>query len=211
MTDKKQEPESWLTSKEAELMQKTTTIYRLKPIENAYEVPKLDVFQFADILGDEYLSLVRRQPRTNESLLEKWTPSSCKLAAAYQQGLPVPDISFWGSYLLFSAQAYTAFKILLANVGEFLALQVGAMQMYIFVPLQCAKEEALKTILRYEDDVQCGVETLVFEPSSVADKAVFKSAMYGTHGLFVTEAFKAIFEQNGFTGVAFDPDLAGIF
>lgn len=191
--------------------EQNTTIYRLKPIGNSYEVPELDVFQFADILGDEGLSLVRRQPRTNESLLQKWTPSSCKLAAAYQQGLPVPDISFWGSYLLFSAQAYTAFKILLANVGEFLALQVGAMQMYIFVPLQCAKEDALKTILRYEDGVQCGVETLVFEPSSVADKAVFKSAMYGTHGLFVTHSFKVIYNKHDFTGVTFDEDLAGIF
>lgn len=192
-------------------MDKTMTVYRLKPAEHSYEVPQLDLFQFADMLGDENLSLVRRQPRTNESLLEKWTPSSCKLAAAYQQGLPVPDISFWGSYLLFSAQAYTAFKILMANVGEFLALQVGDMQMYIFVPLQCAKEDALKTILRYEDDVQCGVETLVFEPSSVADKAVFKSAMYGTHGLFVMHSFKVIYNKHDFTGIAFDEDLAGIF
>jgi len=188
-----------------------TTIYRLKPIENAYEVPELDLFQFADMLGDEDLSLVRRQPRTNESLLQKWTPSSCKLAAAYQQGLPVPDISFWGSYLLFSAQAYTAFKNLLANVGEFLALQVGDMQMHIFVPQQFATEDTSRTIRRYEDGFECGVKTLVFEPSSLANKAVFKSAMYGPHGLFVTGAFKAIFEQNGFTGVAFDQDLAEIF
>lgn len=210
MSDKKPETENWLSSKKAELMQ-TTTIYRLKPIDNAYEVPELDLFQFADMLGDEDLSLVRRQPRTNESLLEKWPPSRCKLAAAYQQGLPVPDISFWGSYLLFSAQAYTAFKNLLVNVGEFLALQVGDMQMHIFVPQQFATENTSRTIRRYEDGFECGVETLVFEPSSVADKAVFKSAMYGPHGLFVTGAFKAIFEQNGFTGVAFDPDLAGIF
>jgi len=192
-------------------MDNTMTLYRLKPVEHAYEVPELDLFQFADILGDKDLSLVRRQPRTNESLLQKWTPSSCKLAAAYQQGLPVPDISFWGSYLLFTAQAYNAFKGVLANAGEFLALQVDDMQMHIFVPLQCATEDTSRTIRRYEDGVECGVKTLVFEPLSVAGKTVFKSAMYGTHGLFVTEAFKAIFEQHGFTGVVFDQDLAGIF
>jgi hypothetical protein len=188
-----------------------TTIYRLKPIENAYEVPALDVFQFADILGDEDLSLVRRQPRTNESLLQKWTPSSCKLAAAYQQGLPVPDISFWGSYLLFSAQAYTAFKNLLANVGEFLALQVGDMQMHIFVPQQFATEDTSRTLRHYEDGFECGVKTLVFEPSSLANKAIFKSAMYGPHGLFVTHSFKVIYNKHDFTGIAFDEDLAGIF
>ena len=192
-------------------MEKTTTVYRLKPVENSYEVPKLDVFQFADMLGDENVSLVRRQPRTNESLLQKWTPTSCELALEYKQGLPIPDVSFWGSYLLLSQQAYNAFKCPLANVGEFLALQVGTMQMYIFVPLQFATEDTSATVRRYEDGFECGVKTLVFEPSSVAGKAVFKSAMYGTHGLFVTDTFKAIVEQNGFTGVAFDEDLAGIF
>ena len=196
---------------ENELMEKTTTVYRLKPVENSYEVPELDLFGFADILGDEDLSLVRRQPRTNESLLEKWTPSRCELASEYQQGLPVPDVSFWGSYLLLSEEAYNAFKMLLANVGEFLALQVGYMQMYIFVPLQFAKEDTSKTIRHYEDGFECGLETLVFEQSLLADKPVFKSEMYGTHGLFVAESFKAMYDKFSFTGVEFDENLAGTF
>lgn len=188
-----------------------TTIYRLKPVDNSYEVPELDIFQFANILGDEGLSLVRRQPRTNESLLQKWIPSSCKLATAYHQGLQVPDISFWGSYLLFSAQAYTAFKTLLENVGEFLALQVGDMQMHIFVPQQFATEDTSRTLRRFEDGFECGVKTLVFEPSSLANKAIFKSLMYGTHGLFVAHSFKVIYNKHDFKGVTFDEDLAGVF
>lgn len=196
---------------ENELMEKTITVYRLKPVENSYEVPELDLFQFADILGDEDLSIVRRQPRTNESLLDKWTPSRCELALEYQQGLPVPDVSFWGSYLLLSEEAYHAFKTLLADVGEFLALQVGYMQMYIFVPLQFAKEDVSKTVRHYEDGFECGVETLVFEQSSLADKPVFKSEMYGTHGLFVTSSFKATYDKHSFTGVEFDENLVGIF
>ncbi|GAB59184.1 TPA: hypothetical protein OTT98_000336 [Proteus mirabilis] len=196
---------------ENELMVKTTTVYRLKPIENAYEVPDLDLFQFADILGDDDLSLVRRQPRTNESLLEKWTPSRCELASEYKQGLPVPDVSFWGSYLLLSEEAYNAFKAILGDAGEFLALQVGYMQMYIFVPMQFVKEDISKTVRHYEDGFECGVETLAFEPSSLAGKTVFKSEMYGTHGLFVTDCFKAAYEKHNFTGVAFVEDLAGIF
>lgn len=196
---------------ENELMENTTTVYRLKPVENSYEVPDLDLFQFADILGDDDLSLVRRQPRTNESLLDKWTPSRCDLASEYKQGLPVPDVSFWGSYLLLSEEAYNAFKALLADAGEFLALQVGYMQMYIFVPLQFAKEDTAKTLRHYEDGFECGVETLVFEQSSLAHKSVFKSEMYGTHGLFVTDSFKAIYDNHDFTGVEFDKNLVGIF
>ncbi|KKO44785.1 hypothetical protein WG68_13145 [Arsukibacterium ikkense] len=196
---------------ENELMEKTITVYRLKPVENSYEVPELDLFAFADILGDEDLSLVRRQPRTNESLLDKWTPSRCDLASEYQQGLPVPDVSFWGSYLLLSEEAYNAFKNLLADAGEFLALQVGYMQMYIFVPQQFAKEDTTKTVRHYEDGFECGVETLVFEQQSLADKSVFKSELYGTHGLFVTDSFKVIYDNHNLAGIEFDEDLAGIF
>lgn len=196
---------------ENEVMVKTTTVYRIKPVENSYEVPELDLFRFADILGDKDLSLVRRQPRTNESLLDKWTPSRCELASEYKQGLAVPDVSFWGSYLLLSEEAYNAFKALLTDAGEFLALQVGYMQMYIFVPLQFAKEDITKTVRHYEDGFECGVETLVFEQSSLTHKSVFKSEMYGTHGLFVTDSFKVIYEKHDFSGIRFDEDLAGIF
>lgn len=196
---------------ENELMENTTTVYRLKPVENSYEVPELDLFGFADILGDEDLSLVRRQPRTNESLLDKWTPSRCELASEYKQGLPVPDVSFWGSYLLLSEEAYHAFKTLLADAGEFLALQVGYMQMYIFVPLQFAKEDTSKTLRHYEDGFESGVETLVFKQSSLADKSVFKSEMYGALGLFATDSFKRIYDKHNFAGIEFDKDLAGIF
>lgn len=196
---------------EYELMEKTTSVYRLKPVENSYEVPELDLFGFADILGDEDLSLVRRQPRTNESLLDQWTPSRCDLASEYKQGLPVPDVSFWGSYLLLSEEAYNALKTLLADAGEFLALQVGYMQMYIFVPLQFAKEDTSKTLRHYEDGFESGVETLVFKQSSLADKSVFKSEMYGAHGLFATDSFKGIYDKHKFAGIEFDKDLAGIF
>lgn len=196
---------------ENELMENTTTVYRLKPVANSYEVPDLDLFAFADILGDEDLSLVRRQPWTNESLLDKWTPSRCELASEYKQGLPVPDASFWGAYLLLSEDAYDASKTLLVDAGEFLALQVGYMQMYIFVPLQFAKEDTTKTVLHYEDGFECSVETLVFEQSSLADKPVFKSEIYGTHGLFVTDSFKEAYDKHDFTGIEFDKNLAGIF
>lgn len=85
------------------------------------------------------------------------------------------------------------------------------MQMYIFVQLQFAKEDTTRTIRHYEDGFECGVETLVFEQSSLADKSVFKSEIYGTHGLFVTDGFKVIYDNHNYAGIVFDEDLAGIF
>lgn len=194
-----------------DVMEKSVVAYRLKPVENAYEVPAMDLFEFAQILGDEDLSLVRRQARTNESLLARWTPSRCELADEYKSGLPVPDVSLWGKYLLLSEEAYNAFEPMLAKDGEFLPLRVGGMQMYIYVPLQFAQEDTSKTLKRYEDGFECGVETLVFEQSSINNKAIFRSAMYGPHGLFATSNFKDVFDTNSYKGIEFDTDLAGIF
>ena len=196
---------------ENDVMEQAIVAYRLKPVENSYEVPALDLFQFAEILGDDGLSLVRRQARTNESLLERWTPSRCELADEYKDGLPVPDVSLWGKYLILSEEAFNAFESMLSKDGEFLPLQVGFMQMYIFVPLQFAEEDKSKTLKRYEDGFECGVETLVFEQGSIENKAVFKSKMYGPHGLFATSKFKTLFDKHGFFGIEFDRDLAGIF
>ena len=192
-------------------MENVTVIYRLKPAENAFEVPALDMFRFADILGDKNLALVRRQPQTNESLLQNWTPSECELAKEYRYGLPVPDVSFWGTYLLLSEAAYIALEAILADAGEFLALRVGDKQMYIFVPLLFAAEDLSKTLIHYEEGVICGIKRLIFEPDVITEKAIFKSKIYGCHGLFVTNTVKAIFDEHGFRGVVFDQDLAGIF
>ena len=194
-----------------EVVDKTVVVYRLKPVENSYEVPEFDLFMFADILGDDDLSLVRRQARTLESLLARWTPSRCELAQEYKQGLAVPDVTFWGKYLLLSEEAFYAFEKMLTKDGEFLPLQVGFMQMYIFVPLQLAQEDVSQTIKHYEDGLENGVERLVFEPSSIDDKAIFRSKMYGAHGLFATSKFKSLYDTHGFAGIEFDRDLAGIF
>ena len=193
------------------IMNKVVTAYRIKSAEYAFEVPELDLFQFADILGDEDMSFVRRQPRTNESMLERWTPSRCELANEYKEGLPVPDVSLWGSYLLLSEEAYCALLSLLSADGEFLPLQVGFMQMYIFVPLQFAEEDMTQTLKHYEDGFECGLERLVFEPQSIAHRAVFKSKMYGTQGIFATSRFKERCEAHDLKGLVFDTDLAGTF
>ena len=59
-------------------------VYRLKSIINSYEVIDLDIFEFAEIIGDEDLSLVRSQPRTNESLLNTWRTPSCSFSKEYK-------------------------------------------------------------------------------------------------------------------------------
>lgn len=186
-------------------------IYRLKPTENSIEVPDLSMLQFADILGDNDYSLIRSQPRTNESLSARWKPTQCELAPVYRKGLAIPDVSYWGSYLVITEHAYQVLSRYLKSAGEFLPLTVSDQPMHIFVPLAFGQEDLGQTVKRFEDGYECGLDQLVFVDSDTADKWIFKSQMYGYHALFATEAFKKIFEDSGFTGLEFDTDLAGVF
>lgn len=186
-------------------------IYRLKPIVNSVEVPDLSLLQFADLLGDDDYSLILRQPRTNESLSARWKTVKCDLAPEYIEGKEIPDVSYWGSYLFMTQHAYEVFSEPLKEEGEFLPLTVTSQPMYIYIPLTFGQEDTTRTAKHFEDGYECGLEQLVFVDSDVASKWVFKSSMYGYHTLFVTEKFKKLFEQFGFTGLEFDADLAGVF
>ncbi|WP_350997943.1 hypothetical protein [Shewanella sp. TB7-MNA-CIBAN-0143] len=186
-------------------------IYRLKPIENSIEVPDFSLLDLAETIGDEDLSLIRRQPRTNESLAGKWRQTQCNLASAYKNGKPVPDVSYWGTYLIMSMTAYELFKTQLENEGEFLPIKVESAQMYIFVPLIFGKEDLSRTVKHFEDGYECGLEQLSFDAHCVAETSIFKSLLYGTHALFATEKFKLKFDQASFTGLVFDTDLVSVF
>lgn len=186
-------------------------IYRLKPAEYSIEVPELSLLQFADILEDDDYSLVRRQSRTNEPLSARWKPTQCELAPVYRKGLAVPDVSYWGSYLVVTEHAYQVLSKHLASEGEFLPLSVSGRPMHIFVPLVFGQEDSSQTVKHFEEGYECGLEQLVFVASDVADKWVFKSSMYGYHALFATDTFKRRFEDARFTGLEFDTDLAGVF
>lgn len=186
-------------------------IYRLKPTENSIEVPDLSLLQFADILGDNDYSLIRSQPRTNEPLSARWKPTQCELAPVYRKDLAVPDVSYWGSYLVMTEHAYQVLSRYLKSVGEFLSLTVSDQTMHIFVPLAFGQEDLAQTVKHFEDGYECGLEQLAFVESDISGKWVFKSQMYGYQALFATDAFKKVFEGSGFTGLEFDTDLAGVF
>lgn len=187
------------------------TVYRLKPVENSVEVMDLSLLQFADILSDEDYVLVRSQPRTNESLSARWKHTECKLAPFYQKGHSIPDISYWGSYLVMTEQAYSVFQEPLSREGEFLPLSVSNKPMYIYIPLMFGQEDITQTVKHFEEGYECGLEQLAFDETDVSTKWIFKSAMYGFHALFASEAFKKAFEQAGFCGIVFDSNLAGTF
>ncbi|BBW91054.1 hypothetical protein PS1M3_11410 [Pseudoalteromonas sp. PS1M3] len=186
-------------------------VYRLKSIINSYEVIDLDIFEFAEIIGDEDLSLVRSQPRTNESLLNTWGAPSCSFSKEYKQAERYPDISFWGTYLLMSADAKRAMYELLNGFGEFLPIKVEGCDFYLFNCLTFGLEDKQLCILKYSEGIEDGLESLAFNSEDVQSKPVFKSKLQGSRTLFANEKFKQCYDSNNFSGLRFDTELLNIF
>lgn len=186
-------------------------IYRLKSMVNSYEVIDLDIFEFAEIIGDDDLSLVRSQPRTNESLLDTWETPSCSYSKEYKQAVKYPDISFWGTYLLMSATAKTKMVALLSDFGEFLPLSVEGDEFYLFNCLTFGLEDKQLCVVKYNEGIKDGLESLAFDIQDVQSKPVFKSNLQGSRTLFVNEKFKQCYDANNFSGLRFDTELLNIF
>jgi len=186
-------------------------VYRLKSMVNSYEVIDLDIFEFAEIIGDEDLSLVRSQPRTNESLLNTWVTPSCSFSKEYKQAGQHPDISFWGAYLVMSAGAKNEMYELLSDFGEFLPLKVEGVDFYLFNCLTFGLEDKQLCILKYTEGLEDGLESLAFDTQDVQLKPIFKSKLQGSRTLFANEDFKQCYELNNFSGLRFDTELLNIF
>lgn len=186
------------------------TVYRIKYPEDSFEVIDLDMFAFAEILGDEDLTLVRSQPRTNESLESRWGNVQCGIAEEWKNK-PLPAISYWGSYLIFTQEAHDVFANTLNPFGEFLPLLADGNQLYVYNCLTFVDEDETQCVRSYEDGYPIGFKSLAFEKSDLKDKQVFKSKLFGTHTLFATESFKALFSKENMNGIKFDNDLVNPF
>ncbi|WP_272165492.1 hypothetical protein [Vibrio diabolicus] len=185
-------------------------IYRLKRPIDTYEVIDFDIFQFAENLGDEQLTLVRSQPRTNESLLGRWGDVVCSISKEYQ-GKTLPSISFWGSYLIFTQKAFIALSDRLSEYGEFLPINADGNELFIFNCLTFGQEDKELCEKIFEDGYEVGLKSLHFHSVDVADKLIFKSQLLGPQSLLAIEEFKRMYETCGLDGVIFDADLLNPF
>ena len=189
----------------------STKVYRLKREINSYEVPDLDLMQVAKLIGDTDLKLVRRFARLHESIKDRWVQPECPLSEPFQNGTPLPDISFWGSFLLLNSKAKECLMPLIAKDGELLPLIIDGVHYDFFNCMSAGKEQAELCLKKYLDGFECGLETLVFNEDSLQDLNIFKSELEGYKALFVSEVFKQCCEKHHLTGVRFDEELLNIF
>ncbi|WP_460856882.1 imm11 family protein [Rheinheimera gaetbuli] len=167
--------------------------------------------EVAKLIGDTELKLVRRFVRLHESIKERWVQPVCPLSEPFQNGTPLPDVSFWGGFLLLNGKAKESLLPLIAKDGELLPLIIDGVHYDFFNCMSAGKEQTALCLKKYMDGFECGLETLVFDEGSLQGLNIFKSELEGYKALFVSEAFKKCCEKHHLTGVRFDEDLLNIF
>lgn len=185
-------------------------IYRLKRPENSYEIVQLSILQLAKLLDDPKYQIVRKLSSSCQSLSERWKAPHCEPNQHYHDH-PLPDISFWGNFLVLNRVAFEHLSPVIGRYGEFLPIDVESYDLTLFNCITLGAEIESQCLLKYQDGFPIGLESLVFNENDVVDKAIFKSKLEGCKALFVNEQFKVTCERHHLSGAVFDEDLLNIF
>lgn len=188
-----------------------TKVYKLRTDISIFKEIPLDAEDIAEQLDadDRIMDFVYMGVK-DKRLADFWTPvkTSFEPSPVYPQAVQIPSISTWtGSCLIFSERAHAIFRLMLADYGEFLPLDVHGFTYYIFNNLTDVSPDIKKS--RYVCEDIKDVESLVFGDDA-AGKLLFKSNWEGSTACFCNEAFKQLCHEYEIEGLQFVEDLLDV-
>jgi hypothetical protein len=185
-----------------------TKIYKLRTDISVFKEIPLDAEEIAEELDadDRIMDFVYMGVKA-KPLSGFWSPvkASFEASPVYPQAVKIPSISTWsGSCLIFSEKAHAIFRLMLADYGEFLPLDVHGFTYYIFNNFTDVLPDMEKSC--YVSEGTKEVESLVFDDDA-ADKLLFKSNWEGSTACFCNETFKQLCDEYEIEGLVFIENL----
>lgn len=185
-----------------------TKVYKLRTDISVFKEIPLDAEDIAEQLDadDRIMDFVYMGVK-DKPLGGFWTPvkTSFEASPVYPQAVKIPSISTWsGSCLIFSEKAHAIFRLMLADYGEFLPLDVHGFTYYIFNNFTDVLPNMEKS--RYVSEGTKEVESLVFGDDA-ADKLLFKSNWEGSTACFCNETLKQLCDEYEIEGLVFLENL----
>jgi hypothetical protein len=188
-----------------------TKFYKLRTDISVFKEIPLDVEDIAEQLDADNRIMDFVYMGVNDTrLADFWAPvkTSFEPSPVYPEAVKIPSISVWaGSCLIFSERAYAIFRLMLADYGEFLPLDVHGFTYYIFNNLTDIEPDMVKSWYAAEGVKR--VKSLVFGDDA-ADKLLFKSNWEGSRACFCNEAFKQLCHEYDIEGLDFIEDLLDV-
>jgi hypothetical protein len=188
-----------------------TKVYKLRTDISVFKEIPLDAEDIAEQLDadDRIMDCVYMGVKA-KPLSDFWTPvkTSFEASPVYLQAVKIPSISTWsGSCLIFSERAHAIFRLMLAEYGEFLPLDVHGFTYYIFNNFTDLSPDMEKS--RYVSEETKALESLVFGDDA-AGKLLFKSNWEGSTACFCNETFKQLCDEYEIEGLMFLEDLLDV-
>ncbi|MFC6632792.1 hypothetical protein [Microbulbifer taiwanensis] len=190
--------------------------YLLKNIEDVYQQITLDSIQLSESLnlGDGGLEDCVNLGLLDVKFSDRWKKVDTSFASLpdHPQAVKIPNISIWkNATLVLSEKAYANLKLILADYGEFLPINIDGFNYFIFNLLTSGKVDDSKSQYEWDGDVALGIEKLVFDESDIKEKAIFKSFHQGFGGIFCSDGFRSTCEELEIDGLIFEEDLSNIW
>lgn len=183
-------------------------VYRLRTDISVFKEIPLDVEEIAEQLdADNRIMDFVYMGVKDKRLADFWTPvkTSFEPSPVYPQAVKIPSISTWSeSCLIFSERAHAIFRLMLADYGEFLPLDVHGFTYYIFNNLTDIEPDMSKSW--YAAEGVRRIESLVFG-ADAESKLLFRSSWQGCTACFCNEAFKQLCHEYEIEGLEFSEDL----
>lgn len=181
-------------------------IYRLHPNHSNYKQFLIDADEVESAMGDDCFIYMDSRPTI---YLKNWVAVSV-IFFEESESLDFPDIicDQLGKLLL-SNKAYEALRFLLDSLGEFLPIKSNesASYGYIFNPLKTAEEFNAINKSAVTHTTWGEVENLGFNEEKLSNAALFRTELDNFRGIYCSEVFKQIVEQENLTGLLFTTDL----
>lgn len=181
-------------------------IYRLHPNHNHYKQFLIDADEVESAMGDDCFIYMDSRPTV---YLKNWVEVSVTFFEE-SESLDFPDIicDQLGKLLL-SNKAYDALRFALDSQGEFLPIKSNesANYGYIFNPLKTAEELNAINESAVTHTTWGEVEGFGFSEEKLVHTPLFRTELDSYRGVYCTDKFKNLVEQEGLKGLLFDLDL----
>lgn len=183
-------------------------VYKIRCLIDDYKQLNLDGFGLINQLGVDIDSNEVRdivQIGTGHiSFSGRWARIVTEFEAlSHTNASKIPDVTSFGDALLvLSEQAYSQFRELLKEGGEFLPIIANNTPVYFFNSLcNGVVDERNSKYIGEGHGIE--VEKIVFIEESIRSVPVFYNVHHGLGDLYCTEVFKALYDEVGFKGIDF--------
>ena len=186
------------------------TIYRVHPDIDNYQILSISTDEVLNKLGDKYPFHIDPSPHSYSAI---WRTLDINFHAAIStlEAQGIPNVSVDKGRLFTNESAFKLIETLISNKDEALLVNYDSQPGYIINVRLLAEDYLGVDTNRCKKNIYGDLESIGFIESKMKEAHLFRTEYDDFMGLYCSEEFKTIIEENNLSGITFSPDLGNIF